>query len=76
MPDLMDAVQQHAADMASDALTAHAQRPRLAGRATCAHLDCGAGIDPPRTAMGAQRCMDCQREHEAQSAHFMAWGRR
>lgn len=76
MPDHMDAVQQHAADLASDALSAHARRPRPAGLTHCEQLDCGAAIEPQRTAMGAQRCIDCQREHEASTAHLTAGRRR
>lgn len=48
----------------------------MAGRTHCINLDCGEPIATARTAMGAQRCMDCQREHEARDAHFAAWGRK
>ena len=76
MPDAMDRVQQHAADITSDALQAHAQRTQLPGRSTCANLDCGEPIAAHRTAMGAQLCMDCQSADEARAAHFRTWGRR
>lgn len=76
MPDAMDAVQQFAADATDDALRRHQARPVVAGRTTCANLDCGEPIGPARTALGAQLCMECQREHEARSAHFRTWGRR
>jgi len=76
MPDIMDAIQQHAEDVAADALAAHAQRQRLMGRTTCANLDCGADIAPVRTALGAQLCIDCQRGEEAAQVHTSAWRRR
>lgn len=76
MPDMMDRVQQHAEDVANDALAAHALQRRLQGRDTCANLDCDAAIAPVRTALGAQLCIDCQRAEESQDAHFKAWGRR
>lgn len=76
MPDAMDRVQQHAQDLNADALAAHTQRQVDIGRTECINLDCGEAIAPPRTAMGAQRCIDCQTEHEARAAHFAAWGRR
>lgn len=76
MPDAMERVQQHAEDVVSDALTAHALRPRQPGRTTCANLDCCDVISTERTALGAQLCIDCLRAEEAQAAHFNAWGRR
>lgn len=76
MPDAMDGVQQHAADLVSDALAQHAARPRPPGLRHCANLDCREPIAPARTALGARLCMDCQRGEEAQAAHFSAWGRR
>lgn len=76
MPDAMDRVQQHAADLASDALAVHATRPQVAGRTECANLDCGEPILPARTALGAQLCLDCQQGEEARAAHFTTWGRR
>lgn len=76
MPDLMDRVQDFAADLAADALGAHQRRPQPMGRAYCANLDCGEPIAPARTALGAQLCMDCQRAEEAAVAHLRTWGRR
>lgn len=76
MPDAMDRVQQHAADMAGDALKAHATRPRLVGRTHCENADCGESIDPCRTELGARLCIDCQREDEARGAQFRTWSRR
>lgn len=76
MPDAMDRVQQHAQDLASDALQAHANRPRLPGLDFCEVLDCGEPITPTRTAMGARLCLDCQKAEEARAAHFAQWGRR
>lgn len=68
MPDAMDAVQQHAQDLTADALALHARRTVIAGRTHCANLDCGEAIAPPRTALGAQLCLECQRHDEAQTA--------
>lgn len=76
MPDLMDRVQQHAEDVAADALAAHAQRQQPVGRTTCANLDCGDDIVPARTALGAQLCIDCQRAEEAALACVNTGGRR
>lgn len=76
MPDAMDRVQQHAQDLNAAALTAHAQRPVVAGRVACINLDCGQPIASARTALGAVRCVECQTEHESRDAHFAAWGRR
>lgn len=76
MPDAMDRVQQHAADITSDALQAHAQRTQLPGRSTCANLDCGEPISDARRGMGAQLCLDCQRAEEAAGVHFKTWRQR
>lgn len=76
MPDLMDQLQQHTADHVADSLKAHAERPRPAGRTTCANLDCREPIVAARTALGAQLCMDCQHEVDSQSAHFRSWRHR
>lgn len=76
MPDFMDHIQQHAEDVAADALAAHALRQRKPGRTTCANLDFGADIAPVRTALGAQLCMHCQMGEEAAQAHLKTWGRR
>ena len=76
MPDAMDRVQQHAAEINADALAMHQRRARPLGRDYCANLDCGEPILPARTALGAQLCMDCQRGEEARAAHFETWGRR
>lgn len=76
MPDAMDRVQQHAEDLASDALQAHALRPRQPGLTACENADCREPIAAARTALGARLCLDCQREEEGWAAHFAAWGRR
>lgn len=76
MPDLMDAVQQHAQDMADDALRAHAARPQQQGLAFCEDEACGEAIAPARRAMGARLCLDCQKAEEARASHFARWGRR
>lgn len=76
MPDLMDKLQQHNDDHVADSLRAHAQRPRAPGRTTCANLDCKDDIAAARTALGAQLCLACQQEAEAQAVHFSAWRNR
>lgn len=76
MPDAMDAVQQLAADHVDDALKRHQARSIMTGRSTCANLDCGEPIGRERTILGAQLCMECQREHDGRAAHFRTWGRR
>lgn len=65
MPDFLDAVQEHVEAQTQASLQAHLQRKTAQGRTTCANLDCGEGIHPMRTDMGAQLCIDCQREEEA-----------
>lgn len=76
MPDVMDHVQQLNDDLTADALARHAAKLVVPGRATCINQDCGAAITATRTALGANRCVECQREHEARAAHFAAWGHR
>lgn len=76
MADAMDRLQQFNDDHTGDALRRHADRPKPAGRVTCANLDCGDAIAPARTALGAQLCLPCQREDEAQAAHFAKWRQR
>lgn len=76
MPDAMDRVQQHTQDLTADALAAHSRRRVVVGRTHCINLDCGEAIASARTQMGAMRCIDCQRGHEARAAHFAAWGRK
>ena len=76
MPDAMDHVQQLNQDLTADALAKHARRQVEAGRMHCINPDCGESIAGARTAMGAVRCVDCQREHESRDAHFTRWGRR
>ncbi len=65
MPDAMDRVQQHAQDMVDDAMRARDGKSQLPGRDTCASLDCELDISPQRKAIGAQLCIDCQRDEEA-----------
>lgn len=76
MADSMDAVQQQALDAIEDALHRHQARPVIAGRSSCANLDCGEPIHSARTALGAQLCLECQREQDARDAHFTTWRRR
>lgn len=74
MPDLMDRVQQHAADLADDALAAHhLGLPAKPGRDMCADPDCGEPISQQRKALGAQLCLACQRAAEARDAHIRTW---
>ena len=76
MPDAMDRVQQHAADLNADALANHQRTlPRGPGLQFCADEGCGEPIAPARQAMGATLCLDCQTAAEARSAHFAAWRR-
>ena len=75
MPDAMDQVQQHVDDMASDALSRHAARPRTQGRTHCAVADCQEPIAAERTALGAQLCMECQQDEDSRAAHFRGWKR-
>ncbi len=76
MPDAMDHVQQLTDDLTADALARHAAKLVVPGRTACINQDCAAPIAASRTAFGAQRCVVCQREHEARAAHFAAWGHR
>ena len=76
MPDAMDRLQQEALDHASDAVAAHADRPRSLGLSHCEREECGEAIAANRTAMGARLCIECQKEVEARAAHFRTWGRR
>ena len=73
MPDAMDRVQQFADDHVDDSLKRHANRPRPAGRATCANLECADDIAPQRQALGAQVCLACQRAEEGASVHQRTW---
>lgn len=69
MPDAMDRNQEYTEAFAADALANHKGRlQQSVGRTTCANLDCGDDIHPARTALGAQLCIECQREEEA-AAH-------
>jgi len=74
--DAMDALQQFNDDRVADALSAHAQRPRPAGRTHCANLDCREAIAPERQRLGAQLCLPCQKAEEGQAVHLNAWRRR
>lgn len=69
MPDAMDRVQQHTQDLVDDAMRAREVKPKLPGRDTCANLDCELDISPQRKAMGAQLCIDCQRDEELAAKH-------
>ena len=70
MPDEMDRVQQHAQDLAADALARHKRsQPRGPGRQFCEDESCGEPIAPARQALGAVLCLECQAATEARSAH-------
>lgn len=69
-------MQQFTEDANNDALQRHAARQRPAGRTHCAMLDCRAAILPQRTALGAQLCLECQREADAIEAKQRGRGRR
>ena len=73
MPDAMDRVQQHAADLADDAQKRHADRPRPAGLSMCANLDCGEPISDFRRLDGAQLCLECQHAEEGAAVHQRTW---
>lgn len=75
-PDAMDHLQQLNDDHTSDALKRHADRVRAVGRTHCANLDCAEPITSARTAIGAQLCLPCQHEADAQDAHLNRWRRR
>ena len=66
MPDMVDAIQQRALDEAASLVEAHARRPKPAGLTVC---ECGQGITPARTALGARLCLECQQEQERQQTH-------
>ncbi|MGH8075588.1 MAG: hypothetical protein ACREO4_16180 [Lysobacter sp.] len=77
MPDAMDRVQQHAADLNDDALRRHRQQQaQRAGLSECERLDCREPIRPERTARGARLCDECQEEQDKRDVHFATWARR
>lgn len=72
MPDLMDLVQQRVLEDTERAVAA--RTTVLDGRTEC--VECGEGIMPLRTAMGAQLCLDCQQGLEARQAHLAGGAKR
>lgn len=73
--DDADRVSDMDARQLSGALAHHARRPRAAGRATCANLDCAAPIASLRQQIGAQLCIDCANEEEARARHMRGGSR-
>lgn len=74
MPDDMDVIQDRVLRETEEIL---AHRPQAGqGRSACIEDGCGEAITSTRTALGAQRCMDCQRAFDAREAHFRTWARR
>lgn len=71
MTEVIDVAQQRQQDDIDLALAA--RKPARAGRATCANVQCGEPIAPLRQNMGAQLCIDCQRDAE-RSAQTCARG--
>lgn len=76
MPDNMDRLQDFNEDHVQDSLRRHrAQRTAVIGRGHCERLDCGEEIRPERTAQGAQRCDECEDEHQRRNAQLAPWAR-
>lgn len=66
MSDLVDRAQELEQIERDASLAAVALRPMIVGRVCC--MNCGAAISPLRTAIGAQRCIECQQADEARQA--------
>lgn len=60
--DVIDKAQQRQLDDIEQAL--QSRKPAEPGRETCANATCGEPITPVRQALGAQFCLDCQRDIE------------
>lgn len=76
MPDAMDKLQAFNDDHVQDSISRHQSNSAArAGRAYCERLDCGEPIRPERTRQGAQRCDECEAEHQIRNAHFAPWAR-
>jgi RNA polymerase-binding transcription factor DksA len=60
--DSIDVAQRRQQEAIDQALAA--RRQPVAGRAHCANADCGEPISKVRQQMGAQLCIDCQRDRE------------
>lgn len=65
MPDFVDRVQELQLEEAARIVADHDGIARLPGRTHCAVTGCGEPIHPARSALGAQRCLDCQHAFEA-----------
>ena len=72
MTDLVDKAQELEQRQRDDALKLAAMRPVIVGRVCC--IVCGGAIEPLRTALGAQRCIDCQTSHEASAVYVARRG--
>lgn len=66
MPDEMDVIQERV-QRDIDALVAR-RVPAGNGRRQCARAECKEPIRAERTALGAQFCLECQREIDANAA--------
>lgn len=63
--DAIDVAQRRQQDDIDHALAGRAPKP--AGRSICANLDCGEPIASVRQQMGAQLCIECQRDAEREA---------
>jgi len=77
MPDAMDRLQNFNDDHVADSLKRHTtQHTRRPGLTQCERLDCREAISPERTAQGAQRCDECEEEHQLRNSQLAPWARR
>lgn len=76
MPDAMDKLQTFNDEHTADAIRRHAERKQPVGRTHCANVDCREPIFDARRLLGAQLCMECQREEDARNAHLARWKQR
>lgn len=67
MPDFVDRVQELQLEEAARIVADHDGIARLPGRTHCIEPACGEPIHPARTALDAQRCIECQQALEAQT---------
>lgn len=68
--DMIDVAQRRQMEDIEHALAG--RQPTGQGRTHCIAEDCGAPIAPVRQAMGAQLCIDCQRDAERRA---QSWAR-
>lgn len=62
--DIIDVAQRRQQEEIEHALQAHADKPVRTGREVCATPGCDEPISAARQALGAQLCIDCQRDAE------------